>query len=219
MGGRSEPYGRRYSHRRIADKTGHSETTVRNVINDACREVVKLKNEGLQVEQIASQLGYPLAFVSRILRKYEEKEGKQEEKIKAEIEAEVEPKVEVGVKPEIEEKVIEASKELDVKKRWENFQKDLEIGKRKAHLRSCAKNDLVFLRESVIEYKNKGVFDQTYDDRQKMFRLEIEDFVLKNIDEVDTIEAISDLEGIWEQIEENLVSMVEVYGIKADVGK
>ncbi len=168
-----EPYGRGYSHRRIADRTGHSETTIRNVINEACREVVKLKDDGLQVEQIASQLDYSLAFVSRILRKYEEKEVKQEEKIKAEIEAEVEPKMEAEVDTEVETEVNEASKELDVKKRWENFQKDFEIGKRKAHLRSCAKNDLVFLRESVIEYKNKGVFDQTYDDRQKMFRHEI----------------------------------------------
>ena len=36
-------YGRGYSHRRIANKTEHSETTIRNVINEAWREVVKLE--------------------------------------------------------------------------------------------------------------------------------------------------------------------------------
>ena len=68
-----ELYGRGYSHRRIADKTNHSETTIRNVIKEAWRAVIKLKDDGLHVERIASQLDYSLAFVSRILRKYEEK--------------------------------------------------------------------------------------------------------------------------------------------------
>lgn len=199
-----ELYGRGYSHRRIADRTDHSETTIRNVINEACREVVKLKDDGLQVEQIASQLDYPLALVSRILRKYEEKQG---EKIEAEVEAEVEPEVEVEVS--------EPPKKLDIKSEWNEFQKDLEIERCKEQIRKRAKESLYFLKDSGDYYKNEGIFDADCDTRQKAIREQLEDFVLVRVDEIDSTEDFSDLEKIYEEIEKKMNPLIEEYDKKA----
>lgn len=211
-------YARGYSGRKIAAMKGYSEVTIYGHVRLAKKRVFQLKETSMEAEQIAVRLDYPLTFVTLVLEEYEGKQREvpeAESETETELETEMEPEVEAEVDTKVEIEVNEASKKLDVRKDWENFQKDSEIEKRKTKLRSYAKNDLVFLSESVIEYKNKGVFDQTYDDRQKMFRHEIEDFVLKYIDEVDTIEAISELEGVLEKITENLVSMIEVYGNKA----
>ena len=57
--------GQNYSDRKIASKTGHSETTVRKVIEEARGKIVGLNDIG--AEKIAEQLDYPLEFVKLIL--------------------------------------------------------------------------------------------------------------------------------------------------------
>ena len=53
--------GQNYSDRKIASKTGHSETTIRKVIGEARGKILGLNDIG--VDKIAEQLDYPLEFV------------------------------------------------------------------------------------------------------------------------------------------------------------
>ena len=57
--------GQNYSDRKIASKTGHSETTVRKVIEEARGKIVGLNDIG--AEKIAEQLDYPLEFIELII--------------------------------------------------------------------------------------------------------------------------------------------------------
>ena len=56
-----------YSDRKIASKTGHSETTIRKVIEETRRKIADLHDIG--AEKIAERLGYPLEFVKLIMEK------------------------------------------------------------------------------------------------------------------------------------------------------
>jgi len=56
-----------YSDRKIAIKTGHSETTVRKVIKEAQGKIAALHDMG--AEKIAERLGYPLEFVKLAMEK------------------------------------------------------------------------------------------------------------------------------------------------------
>lgn len=195
-----ELYGRGYSHRKISDRTGHSETTIRNVIDKARREVAKLKDNGLQVEQIASQLDYPLAFVSRILRKHEEKQG---EESKAEVEAEVEPAVEVEVN--------EAPKISAIKTGWSDFQRNRDIEQRKEKIRREAIESIDNLKFWKEHLREEQVLDIDYDRRQRGIRKELEDFVLIKVNEIDSTEALYDFERVIEEINGKIVALFEEY--------
>lgn len=59
--------GQNYSDRKIASKTGHSETTVRKVIEEARGKIVSLDDIG--ADKIAEQLDYPLGFIELIMEK------------------------------------------------------------------------------------------------------------------------------------------------------
>ncbi len=195
-----ELYGRGYSQGKIADRTGHSPTTIRNVINEAAEEVVKLKAEGLEREQIAVQLDYPLAFIDIALKKHGEK---QEGEVKAEIEAE-------GTAEEIE-----SPKKLDLKAELSEFQKKQEIEQRKERIRVRAIDLEADLEFDKKYYEKQEVFDIVYDASQKLIRKELKDFVLAKVDEIDSIEAISDLEHIVEEIVKKIDALSNKYDAKA----
>jgi hypothetical protein len=59
--------GQNYSDRKIASKTGHSETTVRKVIDEAREKILSLGNTG--ADKIAEQLSYPLEFVKLMIER------------------------------------------------------------------------------------------------------------------------------------------------------
>ena len=206
-----EPCGRGYSHRRIADRTGHSETTIRNVINEACTEVVKLKDEDLQAEQIASQLDYPLAFVSRILRKYEEKEEKKKEKIKAEIEAEVEPEVEAEANIEAEIGANELSHRPSVENDWQEFEGRQELSDGKELQQEKADNLINKLEQLEKEVQNAGVADQNWLRRKKSLEDALKVFVTQQIDKIGCVEELAALESVIIGIEEKIRNLSEMY--------
>lgn len=59
--------GQNYSDRKIASKTGHSETTIRKVMKEARGKIAGLHDIG--AEKIAERLGYPLEFVQLTMEK------------------------------------------------------------------------------------------------------------------------------------------------------
>lgn len=59
--------GQNYSDRKIASKTGHSETTIHKVIEEARGKIVGLND--IAADKIAEQLGYPLEFVQLTMEK------------------------------------------------------------------------------------------------------------------------------------------------------
>ena len=107
-----ELYGRGYSGRKIANKTLHSEVTVFKVIRIASEAVVQLLEKRKDVDEIASQLGYPLAFVNLEFKKHEEKQREVSEYL-------------VEKKAKVEEN--EAQQKLVFREDWNSFQKKLEI--------------------------------------------------------------------------------------------
>ena len=63
--------GQNYSDRKIATKTGHSETTIRKVIEEARGKITGLHDIG--AEKIAEQIGYPLKFVQLTMERNQQK--------------------------------------------------------------------------------------------------------------------------------------------------
>lgn len=59
--------GEGYSDRKIASKTGHSETTIRKVIKEVRGKIAGLHDIG--ADKSAEQLGYPLDFVQLTMEK------------------------------------------------------------------------------------------------------------------------------------------------------
>ena len=107
--------GRSYSYRKIAEKTGHSENTVRKVIVQAEERVKSLAVGGLTGEQITSQLDYPLMFVASVIEKWQADQEKVNEPVDTE-----------------ESK---SSQKPDIKVEWEIFKKQQELERAKELLK------------------------------------------------------------------------------------
>jgi transposase len=71
--------GRRYSHRKIVDRTGHSESTVRKYIDKAKKAVIEHNVKGLGAKKIAERLDYPLNFVDYVITEWKKKREKESE--------------------------------------------------------------------------------------------------------------------------------------------
>jgi len=191
---------RGYSHRKIATITDHSENTVRDVIKEAEEQVIRLAATRLEADQIASQLDYPLVFVSLILRKHEDE---KKEEAKGESKAE-----------ETSEEIESIPQKIDVKTDWSEFQREQEIEQRKEQIKSEAIESINNLKQMESDYKKEEVFDVAYDRRRKAIKKELEDFVLAIVDQIDSIEAISNLERISEEIEEKIMTLFDDYDKK-----
>ncbi len=162
-------------------------------------EVIKLITEGLEPEQIAVRLDYTLAFIDIALKKHEKK---QMEEGKAEVEAE-----------ETTEE-IESPKKLDLKAELSEFQKKQEVEQRKERIRGRAAELIADLESDMKYYKEQEVFDMAYDTSQKLIQKELKDFVLVKADEIDSNEAISDLEHIIEEIAKKINAFPNKYDAK-----
>ncbi len=190
--------GRGYSVRKIHDATGHSDTTISKVIKEAGEEVLKLKVTIPEAKQIAERTGYPLAFIDSVLKK---SEGKPKEKANTETES----GDEVG--DEVNQDI--ASKELDFRAELANFQENQEIGQRKEKLRLEVVDLIDDLEYMQTEVREEGIVDAAYRNRLKAVKEELAGFVLKKLDEVDDTKGISDLEGIFKEINEKMVALRE----------
>ncbi len=63
-----ELYGRGNSYQKIAHIKRYGTATIKKYVRLAREEVLKLKAEGLEAEQISGQLYYPISFVNRMFR-------------------------------------------------------------------------------------------------------------------------------------------------------
>jgi len=127
---------------------------------------------------------------------------KQKEEVKTEVEAE-------GTAEEIE-----SPKKLDLKAELSEFQKKQEIEQRKERIRVRAIELEADLEFDKKYYEEQEVFDIAYDASQKLIRKELKDFVLAKVDEIDSIEAISDLEHIVEEIVKKIDALSNKYDAK-----
>ena len=195
-----ELYGRNYSGRKIAEKTEHSDVTVYSYIHQAKERVSNLIIEGMDADQIVSQLNYPYVFVDRIMR---ESSANHKEDEKDAFESE-----------EAAEEIVPTA-EIDVRADWDHFQKDLELEQRKEDIRDEVKGLINLLEDSETDYKKKGVLDTAYNMCQKVIKKEIEDFILTRVAEIHSIEAMSELEGIIKEIDERIEALLDEYDKKA----
>jgi len=196
-----ELYARGYSGRKIAGKSDHSEVTVYKIIRLARERVANLIEEGRNVDQITGQLDYPDLFVNHVIRESEmiRKEDEKDE-LKAEEFAEE----------------IELSNEVDVKTDWADFQRELELEQRKDQIREKTNKFIKNLKLWEEHLSRRIVLDTEWGRRQKAKESELANFVLDRIDDIDTIETLSDLESISEGIFGNINTLINKYKTKAE---
>ncbi len=196
-----ELYGRGYSGRKIAEKTGHSDVTVYSYIHQAKEQVTKLIKDGMDTDQILSQLDYPVSFVNRVIRETGSNQITNE-------------KDESKVEESAEE--FELSHGVDIKVEYDNFNKDLELAQHKDNMLERVEEFLEALRISKERFKQRNILDKEFQKRQSALESKLEDFVLNRIDEIDTMDILSDLEIISEDVFRNINALVNEYNIKAD---
>lgn len=196
-----EFHGRGYSGRKIADKTEHSSVTIYYHIRRAKERVINLITEGMDTEQVLSQLGYPVSFVNRVIGETDVTRI-TEEKGKSKVE-------------EFEEG-IESSHGVDIRVEYDDFKKDLELEQRKDHILERVMEFLEHLRLSEERFRQRSVFDVEFQKRQSTLGSKLEDFVLNRIGEIDNMDVLSDLEIISEDVFRNINTLINEYNIKAD---
>ena len=199
-----ELYGKGYSGRKIANKTQHSEVTIYKLIRLAKKRALNLRGEGMKADQIANQLDYPESFVNRVI---EESDVEQEEEGRDELEAE-----------ETAEE-LETTNKLDVKADWDKFRKDLEIEQRKDKISREATKLVDNLKRWGLHFRKEGVIDVNYERRETTIIKELEDFLLTEIYEIDSLEALSDVECISKEIYKRIPSLIEEYRNRASAMK
>jgi hypothetical protein len=129
-------------------------------------------------------------------------EEKQKEEVKAKVEAK-------GTAEEIE-----SPEKLDLKAELSEFQKKQQIEQRKERIRVRATELIADLEFDMKYYKEQEAFDIAYDTSQQLMRKELKDFVLVKVDEIDSIEVISDLEHIVEEIVKKTEALSNKYDAK-----
>ena len=196
-----ELYGRGYSGRKIAEKTGHSDVTVYSYIHQAKEQVTKLIKDGMDTDQILSQLDYPVSFVNRVIRETGSNQITNE-------------KDESKVEESAEE--FELSHGVDIKVEYDNFNKDLELAQHKDNMLERVEEFLEALRISKERFKQRNILDGEFQKRQSALESKLTDFVLDKIDDVDSMDVLSDLEIISEEVFSNINVLINEYNIKAD---
>ena len=159
-------YGSDHSHDKIVDKTGHSKTTISGVIKEAKAKAIHLKAEGLQESQIASQLGYPLGFVNKVVQQ-------------------------AGASPEVADKgvpAIQAPEETDVdfKELFAEYSKQQELGECKAKLRKQVDAQLGDLETLDEQLEDEEIEDPTWSKQKQKLQSQLLEFALAGVDEVNS---------------------------------
>ena len=158
--------GQNYSDRKIASKTGHSETTIRKVIEEARGKIVGLNDIG--ADKIAEQLDYPLEFVKLTMEKEKQlntiepeaksnilatwKDFKEQQQLK-------------HAKEKLEDKLIELNMALDDYK--SKLSSEDELDKSWAEQRQSLEEKTNFLLESLEKIDSMGEFKLMQDNAVK----------------------------------------------------
>jgi len=195
-----ELYSKRYSGRKIANKILRSEVTIYKLIRLAKERVTNLIDEGKEADQTANQLDYPESFVNRVI---EESDAEQKEEEKGALETE----------ETIEE--IELPQILNITADWTEFKKQKELEQRRENIRKEAHGLIDFIQDSGEYFKIQSVHDETYHKWQIDVQQELEDFLLVKVDNIDSIEVISELERISKSIYERISAFMKPYDDKA----
>lgn len=182
--------GKGYSYRKIYEKTKHSETTITKVIREAEGQVVRLRVEGLGAEQIASQLEYPLAFVSNVVDEQDTMLHKTRKVL-------AEPS-EVLVKP-------------DIKIAWSEFKRLQELQKAKKGLRQQATKLEDDLEQLETQLDSVGIADTAWRERKELLVEQLLEFIPQQIEGIDSEESLHNIESVVEEIKERIHALVEEY--------
>ena len=180
--------GSQYSHGKIADKTSHSETTIRKVINGAKGRVIRLRAEGLQAQQIASQLDYPLAFVSNVIDEQERASG---------------------AAPGVDVEVSHPSKQIDVQAAWVSYKMQEGVERAKERLLDEGDKQIEDLRRLENQLQKKASLDADWRERKTTLEDRWAEFVLERVDGVDSQETLLALQSVVEEILENARALSE----------
>lgn len=187
-----------YSRRKIADKRGHSETTIRDVIRKAEAQILNLRAEGLDDERIATELACPISFVTRVTVEPESASGKE-----ASTGAEVSPTAE----------------RADIGAAWDEFRRLQDIESAKAEIRKSVNESVDKLVELEIELEDMHLVDTTWRKRKRRLANAPDSFVAKHIDAVDSMKELATLENVAKEIEEQVDALVQEYRPKIEEAK
>ncbi len=187
--------GRLYSHRKIADRTEHSETTVRMVINEAMCKVIALVSDHLALDKIAERLGYPLTFVETVVAKLQTKSKKEPEAVT------------IG---HLEKTVIE--REL------EEFKRQQELERKKEGLRKRVKSIKQDMEQVDSKLKAEGIPAIAWKDQRKSMDEQAR-FMLQKVDEIDSVESQSELQDVVNKIAEASELLCDEYRARVEESK
>jgi len=185
--------GRGYSLRKISDKTGHSENTIRGVIAESEERATELATKGLEAEQIASQLDYPLPFVRNVIDQRNVAPGK---------------------KLDVEAEVGEVVQRVEITTAFDEFEsrQKLTIAKERLTKRIQWINEL--LRQLDKQLKDEEIDDNDWGERKQWLEQQLADFVSPRIDSIDSQESLSSLKEIIERIHKEAGSLLGEYRTK-----
>lgn len=186
--------GRGYSYRKIADRTGHSDTTVRAVVNEATEQVVALFSDNLELDKIAERLGYPLAFVEMVVA--ESKTKSTREPVAA----------------------ISQLGKTAIGREWEEFQRQQEIERKKESLRKrvkAIKQDLARLDDHL---RIEDLLDATWKDQRKSLDEQAR-FCLQKVDEINSVESLSELQDVVNKVAEASKLLCNDYRARVEESK
>jgi hypothetical protein len=187
--------GRGYSYRKIADRTGHCENTARAVVNEATEQVVALFSDNLELDKIAERLGYSLAFVEMVVAELQTKSKKEPE---------------AATSGQLEETAIG--------REWEEFQRQQELERRKEILRKrikAIKQDLARLDGNL---RIEDLLDATWKDQKKSLDEQAR-FCLQKVDEIDSVESLSELQDVVNKVAEASELLCNDYGARIEESK
>lgn len=184
-------YGSGYSYDKIVDETGHSKTTIGGVIKDAKANVIHVKAEGLKEDQIAGQLEYPLDFVNKVVQQ-------------------------AGASPKAADKgvpAIQAPEETDVdlKEAFAEYRKEQELEECKAKLCRQVDTQLRDLATLDEQLEDEDLKDPTWTEQKQKSESQLLEFVLPEVDEANSQNALAALKNIFEQIAEKVQALCHEY--------
>lgn len=180
--------GKSYSYRRIAHETGHSETTVRSVIREAEKRVIELKAQGLEPNEIASQLDYPLIFVSSVIDRADT------------VQAEVIP---------VEAETRQPSRERDIKADLEEFRRQQALDTAKKKLHRHVEQLIDDLERDKSEYNSEQIIAVRWLERNNALEEQLTEFVLPRISEIHSEESRRAIGSIVDKSQRKLNSLFE----------
>lgn len=187
-----EQYGKGYSHRKIADKTGHSETTIRKEIKIARQRVGPLFAQSLAARQIAKQTAYPIEFISRL-----KEMGTGE------------PDVKEMIQPEDEK----AKQAIVIEDEWNTFLKTQDVESLRIRLRRRIKNHIgrIGQLESRLEKENLNGSD--WADRKQVI-LGRFDFISERSLSASEEKEIQDLDRLIDKVVKEVSTLMREYETK-----